>query len=210
MTYSEKSLNQFANDLASKAPVPGGGGAAALVAALGVALGSMVCNLTFGKKKYAEHEPKLREIVAEATRLQQALMSMIDEDAQHFLPLSRAYGMPQSNEAEKAEKARVLEQALKEACSVPMRIVAVCREAIDLHADIVDRGSRLVLSDVGCGIQLLKAALICGELNVMVNLGLIQDDVFVVQVRETVHRQVEAGKMMADRVYSRVESLLVQ
>ncbi len=208
MKSDQKTLAGFVEELASKSPIPGGGGAAALVGALGVALGSMVCNLTVGKKKYAEHETRLHEILVEATSLQQALIAMIDEDAEHFLPLSRAYGLPQGTEAEKTKREQVLEQALKDACSVPARIVEVCRKAIDLHAAIVDRGSRLVISDVGCGVQFLKAALICGELNVTVNLAMIKDKVFVQRMRETVHRQVEEGKIVADRVYASVESAL--
>ena len=208
MKYNQKTIAEFVEDLSSKAPVPGGGGAAALIGALGVALGTMVCNLTFGKKKYAEHEARLHEIVTEAGQLQQALMAMIDEDAEHFLPLSQAYGMPQTTEVEKLERGRVLEQALKDACVVPARIVAVCRDALDLHAAIVDRGSRLVISDVGCGVQFLKAALICGELNVMVNLGMIKDAAFVAHIREEVRRQVEEGKAIADLVYSKVELAL--
>jgi len=94
MNISNKSCIDFVSELASKQPVPGGGGAAALVGGIGVALSSMVSNLTVGKKKYAEHEESLLEILKKAEKLENELLRMIDEDAECFLPLSKAYGLP--------------------------------------------------------------------------------------------------------------------
>ena len=96
MKISEKTCVEFVNLLASKSAVPGGGGAAALVGAIGMALGSMVCNLTIGKKKYAEYEDSVKEILVKAGEIEEKLLSMIDEDANNFLPLSKAYGLPTS------------------------------------------------------------------------------------------------------------------
>ena len=101
MKISEKTCVEFVNLLASKSAVPGGGGAAALVGAIGMALGSMVCNLTIGKKKYAEYEDRVKEILVKAGEIEEKLLSMIDEDANNFLPLSKAYGLPTSTEEEK-------------------------------------------------------------------------------------------------------------
>ena len=118
--------------LGSKAPVPGGGGASALVGAVGTALGNMVGALTVGKKKYADVEEEMKELMAKATTLQDELLHLIERDAEVFEPLSKAYGMPRETEEEKAEKARVMEIVLKDACSVPMEIMEKCCEAIDL------------------------------------------------------------------------------
>ena len=104
MKISEKTCVEFVNLLASKSAVPGGGGAAALVGAIGMALGSMVCNLTIGKKKYAEYEDSVKEILVKAGEIEEKLLSMIDEDANNFLPLSKAYGLPTSTEEEKKIK----------------------------------------------------------------------------------------------------------
>ena len=84
MNISEKTCVEFVDVLASKAPVPGGGGAAALVGAIGMALGSMVCNLTIGKKKYAEYEESVKEILVQASELEKDLLAMIDKDAEGF------------------------------------------------------------------------------------------------------------------------------
>ena len=97
MKISEKTCIEFVDVLASKSAVPGGGGAAALVGAIGMALGSMVCNLTIGKKKYAEYEESVKEILTKAAEIEKNLLNMIDEDAKNFLPLSKAYGLPNFN-----------------------------------------------------------------------------------------------------------------
>jgi len=126
MKISEKSCIEFVEVLASKSAVPGGGGAAALVGAIGMALGSMVCNLTIGKKKYAEYEESVKEILVNAGQIEKNLLNMIDQDAECFLPLSKAYGLPTSTEEEKKIKEETMENALKVACEVPISIVRVC------------------------------------------------------------------------------------
>ena len=99
-SISEKKCTEFVEALYSKAAVPGGGGAAALVGAVGTALAGMVGNLTTGKKKYAEFEEDIQRILKEAQALQDRLLAMIDEDAENFLPLSKAYGLPKETEEE--------------------------------------------------------------------------------------------------------------
>ena len=123
MGFSTVPCNEFVEVLASKAPVPGGGGASALVVAIGTALGNMVGSLTVGKKKYADVEEEMWELKKKADELQKELLHLIERDAEVFEPLSKAYGMPRETEEEKAEKARVMEIVLKDACSVPMEIM---------------------------------------------------------------------------------------
>lgn len=119
-SISEKKCTEFVEALYSKAAVPGGGGAAALVGAIGTALAGMVGNLTTGKKKYAEFEDDIQRILKEAQALQDRLMAMIDEDAKNFLPLSKAYGLPKETEEEIAYKEKTLEECTKVACSIPL------------------------------------------------------------------------------------------
>lgn len=208
MSISEKSCVEFVEVLASKAAVPGGGGAAALVGAIGMALGSMVCNLTIGKKKYAEYEESVKSILEKAGKLEKDLLSMIDQDAECFLPLSKAYGLPTNTEEEKQFKAETMENALKVACEVPINIVRACYEAIKLHEDLVDKGSRLAISDVGVGVQCLRAAILSGQLNVVININSIKDSEYVEKVRNEVNHLVEDGVRICDEVYSKVEVAL--
>lgn len=208
MRISEKTCVDFVDVLASKSAVPGGGGAAALTGAIGIALGSMVCNLTIGKKKYAEYEESVKSILEKARELEKDLINMIDEDAECFLPLSKAYGLPSSTEEEKKIKAETMESALKTACEVPIKIVKVCYDAIKLHEDLVDKGSRLAISDVGVGVQCLRAAILSGQLNVIININSIKDEEYVNKVRNEVNNLVEDGVKTCDEVYKKVEIAL--
>lgn len=208
MKLVEKNSIEFVEVLASKAAVPGGGGAAALVGAIGTALGSMVCNLTIGKKKYAEYDEKNKEILVRATEIQDELLKMVDEDAEEFLPLSKAYGLPSTTDEEKKIKEATLEDALKTACGVPIKIVRTCYEAIKLHEELVDKGSKLAISDVGVGVQCLRAALISGKLNVTININMIKDQDYVKTVGEEMDRLVIEGTKIADAVYEKVEEIL--
>ena len=207
MKFADMSCNEFVDRLASKSPVPGGGGVSALVGAIGTALASMVCNLTTGKKKYAQFEDDIQRILKRAAELQDDLMKMIDEDAENFLPLSKAYGMPKDTEEERRLKEETLEKALKQACEVPVKIVKACYEAIKLHAELVDKGSRLAISDVGVGVQCLRAAIISGWLNIVININSIKDQDYVNKVREETENLVRQGAMLADKVYEQVEGI---
>ena len=101
MNFSDKSCKEFVEVLSTKAPVPGGGGASALVGAVGTALGSMVASLTVGKKKYADVEAEMYQLKEKAVELQEELLHLVERDAEVFEPLSKAYGLPKETEEEK-------------------------------------------------------------------------------------------------------------
>lgn len=208
MKIAEKTCVEFVDVLASKSAVPGGGGAAALVGAIGMALGSMVCNLTIGKKKYAEYEESVKEILNKAGKIEADLLEMIDKDAECFLPLSKAYGLPKNTEEEIKVKEETMEKALKVACEVPISIVRVCFDAIKLHEDLVDKGSKLAISDVGVGVQCLRAAILSGQLNVVININSIKDEEYVNKVKNEVDELVKEGVRICDEVYAKVELAL--
>jgi len=116
--------------------------------------------------------------------------------------------MPKDTEEERRLKEETLEKALKQACQVPVRIVKACYEAIQLHAELVDKGSRLAISDVGVGVQCLRAAIISGWLNIVININMIKDQEYVNQVREETESLVKEGALLADKVYEKVENIL--
>ena len=201
---AQKSCVDFIEVLASKAAVPGGGGAAALAGAIGVALGSMVCNLTTGKKKYAQYEEAIQEILEKAAKLEEELLSMIDKDAEGFFPLSKAYGLPTTTEEEKQYKAETMEKCLKVACEVPMNIVRLCYDSIKLHEELVDKGSKLAISDVGCGVQCLRAAILSGQLNVIINVNSMKDREYAEKIEKECNQLVDDGVKICDEVYEKV------
>jgi|LGOV01.1.fsa_nt_gb formiminotetrahydrofolate cyclodeaminase len=206
--YSEKKCTEFAENLYSKNAVPGGGGAAALVGVIGTALAGMVGNLTTGKKKYAEYEEDIQRILKESLVLQDRLLAMIDEDAENFLPLSKAYGLPKDTVEQKAHKANVLESCTKVACSVPLEIVEVCYKAVLLHEELASKGSALAISDVAVGVQCLRAAMISGWVNVLINIKTIKDQAYVADVQNRIKPMLDEGVKICDRVYKEVEKQL--
>ena len=159
MEMYKKSCEEFIEELASKAPVPGGGGASAFVGAVGVALGNMVANLTIGKKKYADVEEEFIALREKAYNLQKELLLLIEKDAKVFEPLAAAYRLPKETEEEKAYKEKVMEAALREAADVPMEIMEKICQVILLHKEFAAKGSVLAISDAGVGAACCKGAL---------------------------------------------------
>ena len=155
MDMTTKSCREFVTVLASNEPAPGGGGAAALVAALGTALGNMVGSLTVGKKKYADVEAEILALKGKCDLLQNELLDQVPADAEGFVPLAKAYGIPKDD----PNRAAVLEDATVTACRVPMHIMELCCESMDAIAVFAAKGSRLAVSDAGCGATIVKAAL---------------------------------------------------
>ena len=165
MDMTLANCREFVSVLASDAPAPGGGGAAALVGAIGTALGNMVGSLTVGKKKYAAVEAEIIELKAKCDALQKELLDKVEADEVNFLPLAKAYGIPKDDPNRDA----VMEEATLIACSTPMKIMELCCEAIGYIKVFADKGSRLAVSDAGCGAVCCKAALQAASLNVFIN-----------------------------------------
>ncbi|MDW7673214.1 MAG: cyclodeaminase/cyclohydrolase family protein [Bacillota bacterium] len=198
MSMLENKCTDFLDELASKAAVPGGGGAAALGGAVGMALSNMVGNLTVGKKKYADVEDEVKELIEKGSKVIEELKSLVDKDAEVFEPLSKAYGLPKDTPELAKVKEETLEQCSKDACSVPMEIMRKCYEGIKLHERMGQIGTNIAISDVGCGVAFMKAALISGSLNVIINLNTIKDEAYVKAVSEEMDRLLADGTKIAD------------
>ena len=205
MDLMENSCRDFIAALASKEPVPGGGGAAALVGAVGMALGNMVASLTLGKPKYADVQDDIVRIAGQATALQDALLALVAEDARAFAPLSKAYGLPQDTDEARAYKAGVMEDALKTACSAPLAIMRRCCEAIALIRELSQIGSAIAISDAGCGAACCRAALTAGALNVFVNTRLLRDRAYAGEIEREADAMLRQYAPMCDDIYAAVE-----
>ena len=161
----EKNVDKFLEVLASSAPTPGGGGAAALCSALAIALGNMVGSLTLGKKKYADVQEDIASLNARAEALRLNFVALIDADAEAFAPLAKAYSIPK----DAPERAEVMEAALKRAAEPPLEIMRRSAEALDVIAEYAAKGSALAISDAGCAAALAIAAMKAAALNVRIN-----------------------------------------
>ena len=208
MGFTKNTCEEFVDVLASKAPVPGGGGASALVGAIGMALGNMVGSLTVGKKKYADVEADIIALKEKATALQADFLRLVDADAEAFEPLSKAYGMPKETEEQKAEKARVMAIVLKDACAVPMEIMEKCCEAIEVIVEFAAKGSKLAISDAGVGAAFCKAALKGASLNVYINTKSMADREYAEELNKKADAMLEKYTKIADETFDSVLSRL--
>jgi formiminotetrahydrofolate cyclodeaminase len=204
----KKSVQEFSDILSTKEPVPGGGGASAYVGALGTALGSMVGNLTTGKKKYAEVEDEIQELLGKSEALRGELMELIERDAAAFYPLSQAYGLPKETEEEKAEKERVLQAALVEATMVPLTIAEKSVESLRVMKRYAQIGSRIALSDAGVGAAFCEAAFKGAKLNVLINTRIMKDAALKAEVEEKLAALETEALSLGKETYDMVESYL--
>ncbi|MCP1109051.1 formiminotetrahydrofolate cyclodeaminase [Lachnospiraceae bacterium PF1-21] len=201
----EQTAIEFIEQLSSKEPVPGGGGAAALVGALSGALGQMVCNLTIGKKKYAFVEEEVITILEEIENHKKKLIHLVDEDAAGFLPLSKAYGMPVETLEQKQEKQEVMEVALRTACEAPMAMMEEMLHILMRLEFLAKNGSTLAVSDVGAAALLGQAALETASLNIFINTKAMTDEYVKEEFNHTTRRMIQRSKEIRDVVCSLVD-----
>lgn len=190
-------LTQFLDKLASKEPTPGGGGAAALAGALGIALGNMTGSLTVGKPKYAAVEAEVIELNERAESLRKELYELIGRDAEAFMPVANVYSMSKDD----PRRPEAMEKALKGASQVPFEIVCKCCEALEIIEIYAKKGSVLAISDVGCASAICKAALESAALNVYVNTKVMKDRAFAENMNKEVDAMVEKYSALASEIY---------
>ena len=202
MDMTLASCREFVTVLASDAPAPGGGGAAALVGAIGTALGNMVGSLTVGKKKYAAVEAEIIALKAKCDDLQKQLLDQVEADEVNFLPLAKAYGIPKDD----PNRDKVMEEATIIACSTPMHIMELCCEAIDCIAVFAAKGSRLAVSDAGCGAVCCKAALQAASLNVFINTKSLKNRDVAEDMNRHANLMLNKYCQMADEIFNEVKA----
>jgi formiminotetrahydrofolate cyclodeaminase len=210
MRYIDLSLSGFCRETFSRSPAPGGGGVAAAAGALGAALGGMVTSLTAGKKKYASVEGDIQRIRGELQKSMEALLDLVDRDAEDFVPVSRAYSLKGGTEEEKEKNRQILQDAMKIAAGAPADIVRAAHSCIPLLEELVEKGSSLAVSDVGCAAALVRSAVSSAWLNVLVNINSIADESFTSPLRTELEALVSDGEKRCDAVLGRVAALLAK
>ena len=201
MDMTNESCRKFVEVLASDAPAPGGGGAAALVGAIGTALGNMVGSLTVGKKKFAV-EAEIIDLKAKCDALQVELLNQVEADEVNFLPLAKAYGIPKDD----PNRDKIMEEATVIACSTPMHIMELCCQAIDYIAVFAEKGSRLAVSDAGCGAVICKAALQAASLNVFINTKTLKNREVAEEMNAKANGMLNTYCAKADEIFNTVKA----
>jgi formiminotetrahydrofolate cyclodeaminase len=204
----EQPVTQFLDELASSAATPGGGSGAAIMGALGAALVSMVCNLTIGKKNYAEVEPEMRSVLHDAEALRQRLADMVAEDIAAFNGLMAAYGLPKLSDEDKAARGAAIQHALRAATEAPLACARACADVIKLSMRAAEVGNRNVISDAGVGALAAQAALRSAALNVDINVPSLQDQVFAQACRVEMDALLASAVPLSEQAIALVKSKL--
>lgn len=204
----DTAIEPFLDALASSQATPGGGSAAAIIGAMGAALVSMVCNLTIGKKKYAEVEGEMKDVLARAEALRAKLTGMIEDDVNAFNQVMAAYGMPKETDEDKAAREAAIQAALKVATDVPLRCCHAARAVIDLAETASDKGNLNVISDAGVGVLAGYAALRSAALNVFTNARMITDKTFAEAKLKELHELLAGAEEATEKAYNVVQGKL--
>lgn len=183
MSFIESSLTDFTAELASAAPAPGGGSAAALSGALGASLIAMVCRLTIGRKNYQAVSAEFEAILPRAEELRVVLLDLIQADAAAYTQVIDAYQLPKETDEQKAARTTAIQNALKRAAEIPMRVAEACAQVLQLSETTAAHGNKNAASDAGAGALLAEAGFRAAALNVEINLHLIQDHDYVLMMR---------------------------
>ena len=204
----DTAIEPFLDALASSKATPGGGSAAAIIGAMGAALVSMICNLTIGKKKYADVEGEMKEVLHKAEALRHRLTGMIEDDVKAFDQVMAAYGMAKETDTEKAARDKAIQAALKQATEVPLRCCHAAREVIDLAAIASDKGNLNVISDAGVGVLAAYAALRSAALNVFTNAKIITDKAFAEAKVKELEKLLAGAEAATEKAYKIVKGKL--
>lgn len=202
--FAQQSVAEFTDLLASSASTPGGGAAGGLVAAQGVALVGMVCNLTTGKEKFAEYQELMDEVLVKCESLQKECLDLMDSDAVAFHEMMACYKMPKGTEEEKALHQVAKESALKACTLPPLELMEVSMEGLALVKAVMGRSNGNAVSDLGAAATMFLSALETSWLNVVINLKDIQDSVFEKEKRSLGEEMLDSGRILATELYHTV------
>lgn len=208
MEYMEKSCLRYGEILSSSAPAPGGGSVSGLIAAMGASLGSMVINLTIGNKNNNEKNKELKRLLESCENLRLEFFRLAEKDIESFGPLSKAYSMPKDTEEEKEKRSAFMEEALKEAGETPMILAKTTCELIDVLEELLDKGTKNAISDVGVGATFANSALESSQLNVLINTKYMKDREYAGKLNNEINQITNKYLPKCQIILERVKSYL--
>ena len=204
MKLADMQVTEFVNLMASDAPAPGGGSAAALEGALGAALTAMVCALTVGKKKYADVQELAVESQKKADDLKARFVDVMDRDTEAFNAVSAVFAMPKDTDEQKAARKAAMQEALKGCTKTPFEMMQLACETLELTRSLVGRLNASAASDLGCSALALRAAIQGAWLNVLINISGITDEAFAAEYRANGQALLDKALPLADEIYEEI------
>ena len=204
MKLVEMKVNEFVDLMASDEPAPGGGAAAALEGALGAALTAMVCALTVGKKKYADVQELAIESQKKGNELKAQFVDVIDRDTEAFNAVSAVFAMPKDTDEEKAARKAAMQEALKGCTKTPLEVMEVTYQTLLIIKEMLGGYNTSAASDFGCAALSLKAGIQGAWLNVLINIGGVNDEAFVSEARGKGEAILAKALPLADEIYEEI------
>ena len=205
---TQRPLETFLDELASGAPTPGGGSAAAVIGAMGAALISMVCNVTLGKKGHEAVEAEMRSVRDASERLRAQLTSMVADDIAAFDGLMAAYRLPKANDDEKLRRTEAIQSTLRAATETPLACARACAQVVALSRRAGEKGYAGVISDAGVGVLAANAALRSAALNVYINAPSLKDRDYAAAALSEIEKLLADSARESEAVFELVRSRL--
>lgn len=194
-------IKDFIKALSSKEPIPGGGGASALLGTVGVSLCLMSANIASGKEEFADHQKEINFIQIRTNEAVKNLYTLIKKDEEAFEPLSKVYKLPKDTE----NREQIIEEALINACSTLLEIIFEVYKIIDIIESLSKKCPRLVLSDVGVGAAACRSAVEGAAINIYANTKLMKNREFACKTESEVDRVLDEVKTRCDKVYESIK-----
>ena len=204
MKLADLKVTEFIDLLASDAPAPGGGSAAALEGAIGAALTAMVCGLTKGKKKFAEFNDLAVETEVKALALKDRFVDVMDRDTEAFNVVSAAFGMPKETDEEKAARSAAIQKGLEGCTATPFEMMEIAVETLELTDSILGKSNDSAASDLGVSALSLRAAIQGAWLNVLINIGSLKNKELAEDYRAKGEAILAKALPLADKIYETV------
>ncbi len=200
----KKDLVAFADETASESPAPGGGSISAYVGALGVSLAAMSANLSSHKRGWDERWEEFSDAAEKGQKLKDALLRAVDEDTDAFTLIMNAFGLPKSNDAEKAARKAAIQAATKTAIEVPFKVMQLGMESFPLIKQMVETGNPNSITDAAVGALCARVAVYGAYLNVKINTGGLDDKVYAAKVVEDSEAILEKAIKMEGEILAYV------
>lgn len=204
----QMSLAAFADETASESPAPGGGSIAAYVGTLGAALAGMVANLSSHKRGWDERWEEFSDWAEKAESIKARLLTLVDEDTKAFNKIMESFGLPKSNEEEKAARTKAIQEATKYAIEVPFKVMETALEAMPVAKAMAETGNPNSVTDAGVGALCIRTAVIGAYLNVKVNASGCEDVAYTERILRNAETMValvqEQEKQVLDIVHAKL------
>jgi len=201
-------IDDFADELSSESPAPGGGSVAALIGTLSASLSSMVANLTYNKKGYKEFNDEIAAAGIEAQKLKDRFLSLIEEDTEAFNSVMDAMKMPSGTDEEAEAKEKAIEEATKKATSVPLKTLKLTEKLLEVANVVAEKGNKNSISDAGVAAISAKAAAESAYMNVIINVPGIKDEEFKENVLKEAKEVLENVRKKSDEIRDKVMKYL--